>query len=749
MKILRRFACAMSVVVLACFSMAAQADSDPPGRAVEISYMSGQVSVQPGGVNDWVAATVNRPLSSADRVWADQNSRAELNLGAALLRVDSETSVTLLNVDDQTAQIELDQGALNLHLVRLDDGQIYEVDTPNLAFTVSKPGDYRFDVDPNNDTTMVTVWKGEGEATGQGNAVRIRSGERASFNNGTSLEHQISGAPGPDGFDDWCRVRDQRLDRSASLRYVSPDMVGYEELDDYGSWRQVPTYGAIWVPAHVEPGWAPYRYGHWVWVEPWGWTWVDDAAWGFAPSHYGRWVYTGGYWGWVPGPVAVRPVYAPALVAWVGGNNWAVGVSFGGGVGVGWFPLGYNEPYVPAYHVSRGYFDRVNISNTRITNVTVINNYYNNSASITRINYVNRRVPGAMTAVSTSVMVNSQPVGHSFVRLPAGAAERGQVGAVVPVAPTRTSVLGIHAGVTARAPARTNFRPVVTHTAPPPRPVPFEAKQQELQRNPGRPLDAQQVSQIRARMPVPNRPQAPNANANRTEQAPNRPQAPNANANRTEQAPNRPQTPNANGNRTEQAPNRPQTPNANGNRTEQAPPAPTANRNNNGNPNERNIPRPPERGNMSQPENRPNAPERVVPRPPERGQENRPQSAQPNPEHQPATRPNTPEAPRNEPQAQPPQRQQQPPQGEVRPEMPNRRVQPPAEQRNTPQQRENTPRPPQGEERRNEARPPERQAPRPPERKQESKPENKNESKPDHHDHDRGSLQPQRSHHAG
>jgi len=523
MKTQRRFAVTILAAVLVSVSaITARADDDPPGRAVEISYMSGQISIQPGGVNDWVAATINRPLTTADRVWADQNSRAELDLGTAVLRLDSETSMTLSNVDDQTAQFELDQGSLNLHLRRLYDGQIYEVDTPNLAFTVTKPGDYRFDVDPNGDTTMVTVWRGEGEATGQGNGVSIRSGQRATFSNGTSLDHEVAGAPDFDGFDDWCRVRDQREDTSASARYVSPDMVGYEDLDQYGTWRTVPDYGAIWVPTRVQAGWAPYRFGHWVWVEPWGWTWVDDAPWGFAPCHYGRWVYAGGYWGWAPGPVAPRPVYAPAMVAWVGGSNWGVSVAVGGGPAVGWFPLGYGEPYVPGYHVSRGYFERVNVTNTRITNITyVTNNYYNNTSNVTRIHYVNRSVPGAMTAVSTDVMIHSQPVGRSNLRLPAGAVERAQIDVVAPVAPSRTSVLGIHAGVVAAAPRRTVYRPVVYHAAPPPRPVSFEAKQQFLQQHPGRPLDVQTEQQLRAR--APQQPMARPENGRPENQNPGRP----------------------------------------------------------------------------------------------------------------------------------------------------------------------------------------------------------------------------------
>src|SRR5438105_482799 len=370
------------LAVLVILNAAALAD-DPPGRVARLQYLSGEVSLQPGGVNDWVPGVINRPLTTADRLWTDKNSRAELHLGAAAMRVNSQTSLTVTNLTDGTAQVELDQGTLNLRVRRLYHGEIYEVDTPNLAFMVMKAGSYRFDVDPNGDSTVVTVWRGEGEATGEGRSVRVKGDRRARFAGGSSLEHEISDDPERDGFDDWCRVRDKRQASLQSARYVSPSVIGAEDLDEYGTWRVVPEYGAMWVP-RVDPDWAPYHYGHWAWVEPWGWTWVDDAPWGFAPSHYGRWVHYGGTWAWCPGPVAVRPVYAPALVAWVGGGGVSIGVSIGEAPTVGWFPLSYGEPYIPPYGGSRNYFQKVNVSNTRITNITnVTNNYYNNNTTIT------------------------------------------------------------------------------------------------------------------------------------------------------------------------------------------------------------------------------------------------------------------------------------------------------------------------------------------------------------------------------
>ncbi len=477
--------------------------ADPSSRVARLQYISGDVSIQPGGVNDWVAAVINRPLTSADRVWTDKDSRSELQLGGAYLRMSGETSVTLTNVSDQTVQLELDQGTLNLRIRRLYDGEIYEVDTPNLAFTVSKAGSYRFDVDPNGDRTLVTVWRGEGEATGEGRAVEVHRDQQIQFMEGTSLQHQRMDDPEPDGFDDWCQVRDRRQDESISARYVSPDVIGYEDLDGYGTWHTVPDYGPMWVPA-VAPGWAPYRYGHWVWIDPWGWTWVDDAPWGFAPCHYGRWVYYRGGWGWVPGPPRVRPVYAPALVAWVGGTHWGVSMTFGSTGGVAWFPLGYGEPYIPPYHVTRNYFQQVNVTNTKIVNITnVTNNYYVtnnnttvvNNTNITKIVYKNQNVDGAVTAVPRNVLVNSQSVGRVAVRVPPREIASVPPTVAPPVAPKAVSVLGT--GGQGALPPHVATRPVFTRVVPPERPVPFAAKQQALAANPGRPLDEQTEQQLR------------------------------------------------------------------------------------------------------------------------------------------------------------------------------------------------------------------------------------------------------------
>jgi hypothetical protein len=472
MKFFRRLLqISLPVVLLAAVSSAAFA-ADPPGRVARLEYMTGSVSIQPHGADDWVQGSVNQPLTNTDNIWADKDSRAELNLGTGFLRIGSETSLTLTNVNNDSVQVELHQGSLNVHVRHLYSGEIYEIDTPNQAFTITKSGDYRFDVDPTGDSTGVTVRKGEGEATGQGSAVKVHSGQQVRFTGGNSLTHEAHDAPSPDGFDEWCKVRDKREDNSVSARYVAPGVVGAGDLDDNGTWRDTPEYGHVWVPTSVAPGWAPYHNGHWAWVEPWGWTWVDDAPWGFAPFHYGRWVAFDGYWGWAPGPYYVRPYYAPALVAWFGGP---FGVGFGFGGGFGWCPLGFGEPFFPWFGVSRGFFRNVNISNTRITNITnITNNYFNNrnvggfygrnGVGVPR--YASR--PGAFTAVSRNTLEHSLPVAANSVRVSPSALHNIASISKPDVSPTRANVLGPKAGLPAARPSvGTAMRPTVSRMTPP------------------------------------------------------------------------------------------------------------------------------------------------------------------------------------------------------------------------------------------------------------------------------------------
>ena len=499
-------------IALAGFAPRATADDDdPPSRVARLAYATGSVSFQPAGTDEWVTAGLNRPVTTGDTLWSDHDGRVELQLDGSLIRLSNDTGFSFLNLSDDVTQIQLTAGTLLVRVRRLDDTETYEIDTPNLAFSVLRPGLYRISVNEAGDSTVIKIRSGQGEVTGGGAAYTVHANDDATF---TGTDHLSAGferyGSGEDEFGGWAASRDGRWEKSSSGRYVSADVVGYEDLDDHGDWRRTPDNGNVWFPRTSVAGWAPYHYGHWAYIEPWGYTWVDDEPWGFAPFHYGRWVFYDGLWGWVPAPpraegvVYVRPVYAPALVAWIGGPHFAIGMTVGGGyapgVSVGWFPLGPREVYVPSYRVSRNYVNNVNVSNTTV-NTTVVNNYYNttvvnNNVNVTNVKYVNQSVPGAVAATTPQAFTSAQPVARNAVRVDQREVAGAPVRALTPaVVPAKQAVLGTGPAA-ARPPSALQTRAVVAKAAPPPPPPSFEKRQEAIKSNGGRPLSVAQVRQI-------------------------------------------------------------------------------------------------------------------------------------------------------------------------------------------------------------------------------------------------------------
>jgi hypothetical protein len=452
---------------------------DPPARVGRLNYSQGSVSFRPAGEDDWVTAVPNRPMVTGDDLWADENSRAEVHVGSTALRLGPKTGITFLALDDHTTQIRLAQGSLILRVRHLDDDDSYEVDTPNLAFTLLQPGEYRVNVSEDGSETVTTVWHGRGRVNGGGFTYTVVAGQSATFTgNQDHLDYDLGQIPNSDDFDHWAFDRDDGEDRADSANYVSREMTGYEDLDEYGDWSYVAGYGPCWRPRALVVGWAPYHFGHWAWVGPWGWTWVEDEPWGFAPFHYGRWAYVNSGWFWVPGPVVVRPVWAPALVAFVGGGP---GFHFSAGVGVGWFPLAPGEVYVPGYHVSRAYVNNVNITNTTVS-VTRVTNVYNTtvinrSTTINNVTYVNQRVTGGVTVVSHDAFVNARPVAQNIMRVDAREVISAPVSRAAAVEPVRASVVGVGRPVNVRPPAAVTSRTVVAVRTPPPPQRPIEQRQ--------------------------------------------------------------------------------------------------------------------------------------------------------------------------------------------------------------------------------------------------------------------------------
>ncbi|HKW31926.1 MAG TPA: DUF6600 domain-containing protein [Candidatus Acidoferrum sp.] len=452
-------ACLAGILLFAAPQVRADDDDttkDPPKRVARISIVEGSVSLQPGGEGDWGSAAKNRPVTIGDKIWVDKDSRAELQAGEASFHVGSMTALSFLNLDEGITQVRIPEGAVNFRVRELRQGDLYEIDTPNAVFNVKQAGDFRIDVNEVGDSSRITVIRGEGEISAAGKTYEVHAGEQAEFNGPENdPNYSILRAPGPDGLDKWAEERDVKEDRSASGNYVSRDIPGYDDLDDHGTWSEEPEYGHVWYPNNVGPDWAPYSDGYWNYVGPWGWTWVGYEPWGFAPYHYGRWAYIGSRWGWCPGPYYGYPVYGPAFVGWLGGG-WGFGLGFG----VGWFPLGWGEPFFPWFGCSRSFVTVINVHNTFIRNVNVFNNR--------NFNFANSHNLRAVTTTSRNNFTNGGRINRGGQRITQASLNGARVTNSVGIHPTQHSSLGASNfnGHVARPSNAIQNRSVMARTAP-------------------------------------------------------------------------------------------------------------------------------------------------------------------------------------------------------------------------------------------------------------------------------------------
>ena len=350
-------------------------DPDDLKRGVaRISLMNGEVSVRRGDSGDWVAGVINAPLLTADQISTGPNSRAEVQFDSAnMLRMGGNAEMHMAQLEDRRYQMELARGTVTFRVLRVSDANV-EVDTPSVSVRPSRQGSYRITVQDTGETE-VTVRAGDVEVFTPRGSQWVNAGQTM-LARGTSAdpEFQMVAAMASDDWDRWNESRDGALARSVSPRYVGPGVYGTEDLDANGTWASDPDYGTVWRPTVVDPGWAPYQCGRWVWEDWYGWTWVGCEAWGWAPYHYGRWFWRTGFgWGWYPGLRGVRHYWSPALVGFFGFGGGGFGAGFGFG-NIGWVPLAPYEMFHPWW--GRGYYGGFN-RGINITNGSIYNTYRN------------------------------------------------------------------------------------------------------------------------------------------------------------------------------------------------------------------------------------------------------------------------------------------------------------------------------------------------------------------------------------
>ena len=438
--------------IAACAAASTLTWADPPSRVGRISYAEGEASFYSDREEGWAPARLNFPVTSENSLWTAAQGRAEVRIGASALRIDDNTILDFVKVDDDNIDTYLQRGTLNIRTRNYggsDSRDRIRIDTSEGRFVIDGNGRYRLDTAQDGGQIRMAVFAGHVRYEGGGNALTIDAGKSLLIRSGagnSTTDFRFENAR-ESAFDRWAEARDLRWDETHT-RYVreqsvSPYMTGYEDLDAYGDWAETREYGRVWTPRVVASGWTPYRYGSWAYVNPWGWTWVDDAPWGFAPFHYGRWVQIGVRWTWCPGSYVGRPVYAPALVGWMG-ERPGVHVSISIGPSIGWFPLAPHEYYVPAYTNNITYIRNINnITN----NVTIVNppaRYTNQAPGSTFVNgrtFVSSRPIQANLIRTNPLQVSSHPVvtapeppGGAWNNLRARALQQSPVAAPAPQA---------------------------------------------------------------------------------------------------------------------------------------------------------------------------------------------------------------------------------------------------------------------------------------------------------------------------
>ena len=286
----------------------------PPGRVGRLSLVSGNVSVRTS--EKWLDAELNYPLATDASVRVGARGHAEIEIGADTIDLAPESEIEITKLDDQAIRVAVVRGRIGFALRRLGDGESVGVDISGENVPLLQTGNYEIDA-------------------GSGRVAVSTEGARSDFDE----------------------------TRLAAAYFVSPYMTGFAELDAAGTWERTAEYGIVWVPAGLPADWAPYRDGHWRWIAPWGWTWIDDQPWGFVTSHYGRWAFVGEHWAWVPGTFVAHPVYVPAVVAFLGTAGVGLSVADSTGPAIGWFPLAPGEVYWPSYTRDLGYVRNLNLGN--------------------------------------------------------------------------------------------------------------------------------------------------------------------------------------------------------------------------------------------------------------------------------------------------------------------------------------------------------------------------------------------------
>ena len=321
------------VTLIASLAVPSFADDGNYLRLARLSYIEGHVSYQHRSDVDWSAASINFPLEPGDRIYTGQDGRTEIQFDdGSVFRLAENTDFEILSLKENLVQARMLVGLATLTVAGSVD---YEMNTPAAAFNTIIGGVYRFSVAENGDSDAI-VRKGELEAANNQFSQRIGSGELLHIRSGGDGNPILSRYDGRDQWDEWTDRRTADMKAYASRNYLPETVsIGASDLDRYGRWVRVDSYGTVWAPYAVDASWSPYSVGRWCYRPFYGWTWISYEPWGWLPYHYGRWYRSVSYgWCWIPGPSFAFSFWSPGLVAFYNGPSW-----------VSWCPLGPGDFY--------------------------------------------------------------------------------------------------------------------------------------------------------------------------------------------------------------------------------------------------------------------------------------------------------------------------------------------------------------------------------------------------------------------
>jgi Family of unknown function (DUF6600) len=330
----------------------------PIGRVGRVAVVSGKVELQSASVASWSDAETNDPVATGSAIRTGAAARALVEVGADSIALAAASKVMIALLDARNTAIDLAKGRMGLALRERNAADV-EVTVPQGEAWLREPGSYDIDVGGTDGQERITTFAGQARVYVGGGVVSLGPNETTSLAAGAPAAATIMPAKA-DAFAAWWREQTNETSALTLPFFVSPDLTGFAALAGAGHWVRTGSYGEVWLPYAPPAVWAPYRNGHWRWFGPWGWTWIDNQPWGFAPSHYGRWTRLGQSWAWVPGNLASYPIYLPAAVAFLGTPG--IGLSYAGGSGpaIGWFSLAPGEAYWPSYTQNLSYIRTLN-----------------------------------------------------------------------------------------------------------------------------------------------------------------------------------------------------------------------------------------------------------------------------------------------------------------------------------------------------------------------------------------------------